>query len=355
MTEQTAIAPTYADFAAELQTRYAALIAAEPKLRIRDLADKLGVSEAALVAAQCGVQSQPLAGGAQTLFKQLGSLGRVLALSRNDACVHERHGRYEDIHAGGPVGMVLGPDIDLRLFFSCWQFAWHVTDPTHGRESIQFFAADGSAVHKVYRTDETDARAWQALVAAFAQTERSVPQFSALATLDEAHEAADANAVRNAWLALDDTHAFFPMLRKFKLSRLGALRAAGPDLAQSVDNDAVETLLQRAADTGLAIMCFVGNRGIVQIHSGPVQKLLRTGPWFNVLDPTFNLHLQTTAIHSSWVVNKPTRDGWVTSLEIYNAAGELIVQFFGVRKPGQPELPAWRALLTDLCAQPLAA
>ncbi len=139
MTETTVATPSYTEFAAELHSRYAALVAAEPRLRIRDLASKLGVTEAALVAAQCGVQSQPLAGSAQTLLKQLGTLGRVLALSRNDACVHERHGRYEDIHAEGAVGMVLGPDIDLRLFFNCWQFAWHVTDPAHGRDSIQFF------------------------------------------------------------------------------------------------------------------------------------------------------------------------------------------------------------------------
>ncbi|MNR45423.1 Hemin transport protein HemS [compost metagenome] len=86
-----------------------------------------------------------------------------------------------------------------------------------------------------------------------------------------------------------------------------------------------------------------------------MQRLARTGPWFNVLDPAFNLHLNTTAVTSSWVVNKPTVDGWVTSLELYGADGALIVQFFGERKPGKPELPAWRALLQSLCPTALAA
>lgn len=71
--------------------------------------------------------------------------------------------------------------------------------------------------------------------------------------------------------------------------------------------------------------------------------------------PTSGLELDTTRIGSAWVVNKPTTDGWVTSLEVYDVAGELIVQFFGVRKPGQPELPAWRALMNRLCATPLAS
>jgi putative hemin transport protein len=55
------------------------------------------------------------------------------------------------------------------------------------------------------------------------------------------------------------------------------------------------------------------------------------------------------------VVNKPTSDGWVTSLELYSATGDLIAQFFGERKPGKPELAPWRELMASLCSVPLAA
>ncbi|MFT4173819.1 MAG: ChuX/HutX family heme-like substrate-binding protein [Rhodocyclaceae bacterium] len=336
-----------------LQARHAALLAQEPKLRIRDRATRLGVSEAALVAADCGVESTELNGPAQALFRELGSLGPVMALSRNDWCVHERHGQYIDIQAEGPVGIVLGPDIDLRMFFSGWTYFYAVVD--NGRHSLQFFDKEGTAVHKVYRTEHTDAAAWETYVARFAAPAKRAVQPEPFAPVTEADKPDDAAALRAHWLALQDTHDFFGMLRQFKVSRLGALRAAGTDLAQDVGADGVERVLNAAADSGLSIMCFVGNRGIVQIHTGAVHKLVRTGPWFNVLDDQFNLHLNTAAISSCWVVNKPTRDGWVTSLEAYAANGELIVQFFGERKPGVPELPAWRQLLLQQCAEPLAA
>ena len=58
---------------------------------------------------------------------------------------------------------------------------------------------------------------------------------------------------------MKDTHEFFPLLRKFKITRLAAL-AAGEDLAQQVPADAVERALESAAASGLSIMCFVGNR-----------------------------------------------------------------------------------------------
>ncbi|MBN9429619.1 MAG: hemin-degrading factor [Burkholderiales bacterium] len=337
----------------DLRARHDALVAAEPKLRIRERAQRLGASEAELVAAGCGVESTELGGTPQALFRELGSLGPVMALSRNDWCVHERHGAYEDIQADGMVGLVLGPDIDLRMFFSEWRNAYAVVE--NGRHSLQFFDRQGEAIHKVYRTEHTDGAAWDAFIARFAQPAGALPVPEPAAPVQAAGEVADAAALREHWLGMTDTHQFFPMLRKFKVTRLAALHAAGADLAQPLENDAAERVLQQSAEQKLSIMCFVGNRGIVQIHTGPVENLRRTGPWYNVLDPKFNLHLNTESIASSWVVNKPTSDGWVTSLEVYEPGGELIVQFFGARKPGVPELPAWRALLSNLCRTPLAA
>ena len=345
---------SFEDHSAQLRSRHDELVAAHPKLRARDRATRLEVSEAELIAALCGgVTVRQLAGKPNEIFAELGSLGEVMALSRNDSCVHERHGRYEDIQAGGHVGLVLGPDIDLRLFFGSWRYVYAVTE--NDRYSLQFFDDSGMAVHKVYITDASDLAAYEALVAKYAAPEPTWPAVVPQEAVANDDTVADPQGLRATWLGLKDTHDFFPMLRKYKASRLGALRAAGPDLAQQVAADTAEVVLTRAAASGLPIMVFVNNRGIVQIHTGPVQKLLRTGPWFNVLDPKFNLHLNTEAIASAWIVNKPTTDGWVTSLEVYAATGELIVQFFGARKPGKPELVEWRELLVSLCPEPLAA
>ena len=41
-------------------------------------------------------------------------------------------------------------------------------------------------------------------------------------------------------------------------------------------------------------------------------------------------------------------DGTVTSVEVFDAYGDLMAMFFGARKPGKPELAPWRALATSL-------
>ncbi|RYG93723.1 MAG: hemin-degrading factor, partial [Alphaproteobacteria bacterium] len=114
------------------------------------------------------------------------------------------------------------------------------------------------------------------------------------------------------------------------------------------DNDILRKMLTGAAERNVPIMAFVANKGCIQIHTGEVKKVMEAGPWFNVMDPDFNLHVRESSIAHSYVVKKPSEDGTITSIEVFDGKGEMIVQFFGKRKPGIPELTEWRQLVKDL-------
>jgi len=275
-----------------------------------------------------------------------------MALTRNESVVHERKGVYENFSAEGHVGLVLGPDIDLRLFLGQWKLGYAVTpsDPKR-RPSLQFFDAAGDAVHKVHALEETDMAAWDRLVAEFtAPADIAAPVFvpRAAKKAEKPDAEIDARALRDGWKALKDTHEFFGLVRKVGASRLQAMRLAGPDLAQRLDASDLRTTLERAAAAATPIMIFVGNPGCIQIHTGPVEKIVPMGKWINVMDPSFNLHLREDQIGSVWLVRKPTDDGVVTSVEVFDKDGENIAMLFGARKPGKPELPAWRMLAESL-------
>jgi putative hemin transport protein len=147
---------------------------------------------------------------------------------------------------------------------------------------------------------------------------------------------------------MKDTHELFGILRTFGIGRLQALRLLPKEFAHPVDRLALRQLLRQAADDSLPIMIFVGSRGVLQIHTGPIHALKQYGDWFNVMDPGFNLHLHEPGIASAWVVKKPTADGLVSSLELYDARGEGILLSFSKRKPGQIESETWRAMLAAL-------
>jgi putative hemin transport protein len=326
----------------------------EPGLRARDLAERLGVSEGELVASRCGEGVTRLQGPWADLVRALPAVGRVMVLTRNESCVHEKKGRFDHVDLGAVMGVVLNGAIDLRIFLNHWKHGFVVREESRGRElhSLQFFDGDGRAVHKVYRTDDSDAGAWERLVGRFAAAVQSPLLEPRTVAVPLPHllrdEDVDVAALQAGWRAMHDPHDFFALLRRCRVTRLQALHVVGDEFAHRVGNDAVRTVLDSAADSGLPIMVFTGSPGVVQIHSGPVRNIRTVGPWLNVLDDDFNLHLRADHVVESWVVRKPTPDGAVTSLELYDARGGQIVQLFGERKPGTPELPAWRALVESL-------
>jgi putative hemin transport protein len=334
----------------DLARAWADLLSQDPALRIRDAAKRLGAAEAELLATRVGKGVERLKGPWPEIVKMVPRLGEVMALTRNDQVVHERHGTYGELSVNGHVGLIVGEDIDLRIFFGPWRHGFAVSEETRvgTRRSLQFFDGAGQAVHKIYATNYTDKTAFDALVALCRHENQEAGLDVVPAEPKKAPRAdgeIDVAALRKEWSELQDTHDFFGLLRKHKVDREQAMRLAGPEFAMQVPNDTARRMLQAASTDALSIMVFVGNPGMIQIHTGPVKKLVATGPWFNVLDPMFNLHLREDTIASSWMVRKPTRDGVVTSIELFDPAGDLTVSFFGKRKPGIPEQLPWRALV----------
>lgn len=335
----------------------ARLRAAGSTLRARDMARTIGVPEAALVEAH-RLQGKALAlrrpggtAGYGSLLSDLADAGEMMALTRNEACVSEKHGAYGKPSFHGAMGQVLG-EVDLRLFLQHWVYGYAVTEDTKGGErfSLQFFDGAGQAVHKIYAIDGTDRDMLDALVAEHADPE-GLPALYAQPLPEPAElpdEEIDAEGLRYGWKKLQHSHDFFGLLRSFRVTRQQAMRLGAPEFTRRVRTSAAEHLLTEASARGVPLMIFVGNRGCMQIFSGTVSRVARVNGWMNVLDPRFNLHLRSDLIDEAWVVRKPSARGDVHSLELFDADGFCFAQFFGERKPGTTERGDWRALVTAL-------
>lgn len=326
-----------------------------PTVRIRDAAKQLGVSEGELVATGIGENACRLKSEFKEILHELHKLGRVMALTRNEQIVHERKGVYENANTDLPHKMALfvNSDIDLRIFLSGWHHAFAVTsESARGTmRSLQFFDRDGTAVHKIYLTENSDLVAYQKLVEKFSSENQKPEMATSKKTgkpADKPDEEIDIEGFRKAWAELKDTHDFFPLMKKFGVGRRQALRLAGENFSKEVPAESFKFVLETARDRRIPIMIFVGNPGIIQIHTGEVENVIEARGWFNVMDENFNLHINSPEIAAAYVVRKPTKDGTVTSLEIFNEKDEDIALFFGKRKPGIPEREDWRKLIADL-------
>ncbi|APA68342.1 hemin-degrading factor [Janthinobacterium sp. 1_2014MBL_MicDiv] len=358
---------------ATLAERWSTLRTEQPKLQIRDAARALGVSEAQLLATNIGngvTRLQADGNQPREIMRAALDLGVVQAITRNENGVIETTGTASKFKQAGDkseqadakqdpeqearqrniAGGYLGGQIDLRFHFENWKYAFAVVQP--GRDgkptrSLQFFDANGTAVHKIYLRNEPGVAVYDKLVATFRMPEQSA-ELNVLAVAPKAAEKPDAEIdvkeFQLAWKDMTDVHQFAQIMREFHLTREQALRLAPAGVVERVTPEALRTLLENAARNKVAIMVFLGNEGLTQIYSGKIEKTMAAGGFFNVLDPDFNLHIRDTALRSGWVVKR----GGVTSVEFFDKEGTQVVSFFGVRERGKPQPQAWVDLADSL-------
>ncbi|MCA1859743.1 hemin-degrading factor [Janthinobacterium sp. HSC-3S05] len=357
---------------ATLAERWSTLRTEQPKLQIRDAARALGVSEAQLLATNIGkgvTRLQADGNQPREIMRAALDLGLVQAITRNENGVIETTGvaskfkqagdKSEQADAKDPetearqrniAGGYLGGQIDLRFHFENWKYAFAVEQA--GRDgkptrSLQFFDANGTAVHKIYLRNEPGVAVYDKLVATFRLPQQST-ELNVLAVAPKAAEKPDAEIdvkeFQLAWKDMTDVHQFAQIMREFHLTREQALRLAPAGVVERVTPQALRTLLENAAKDKVAIMVFLGNEGLTQIYSGKIEKTMAAGGFFNVLDPDFNLHIRDTALRSGWVVKR----GGVTSVEFFDNDGTQVVSFFGVRERGKPQPQSWVDLADSL-------
>ncbi len=333
---------------AVLFERFSQLKQQHPSLRARGLAQRLGVTEAELVA--CQPTTQLLQSNWRAWLHELVAVGPVMALTRNDAVVMEKTEPFESVECDNDhVAGVYGQAIDLRLFFGSWRHLFFVEGE---RPSFQSFDRFGVATLKVFAVEGTEVSVFRRLADALQMSEDQKPAAIEIEPTTPAAPAStaqpDSATFNRAWREMTSPHDFFSLLQRFSVSRMTALHLADADLVWPISPLSHRELFGWAAETAAPVMIFVANGGATQIHSGPIQTLKTVGHWFNILDPHFNLHLQETAIHRAFVVRKPLRDGWTTGVEFYDAREQLMFQLFGERKRGESEPLPWRNRVHDL-------
>lgn len=321
--------------------------------RDRDLAESLGISEAELLAADIGNGVTRIDAHPDRAMPLMTALGEVMALTRNVSCVHERVGTFLDYRSGPHASMVLGREIDTRIFPKYWTFAFAVEKETPKglRRSLQFFDAAGDAIQKIHLRDTSNIAAWEPLIAELKHedqsgnltTEPRTPVEGAKGNPDKR------DILLDEWARMTDTHQFNRLTSKLGMNRLGAYRlVADAKWVRRVEPTCLLSFFTAVSEAKQKVILFVGNRANIQIHWGEMENIKVMGPWLNVLDPRFNLHLRDDHVAEVYVVEKPTKRGPAVSIEAFSADGGLIFQCFGERDGEGDDLAQWHGILAAL-------
>lgn len=326
-----------------------------PHARTYDIAAELAVPEGALLAAAPplgaaqAVTTGRLLDGPAAIVAALAEGVHLQGLTRNATAVLEVDGAYGEnsFFAEAGLGQSLGA-IELRYVARAVREIFRVDEETaHGlRRSLQWVAADGTVVHKAFAKDEAAA----ARLGQFPLHEQANVAFAPVAGGPAPlTPPVDVDALRAAWSALQDTHDFFPMLRRLNVRRIDAVRAVGAPFVDPLPAFALQELLEALATSQDPFLIFVQNRAVTQVAHGPIARVVPMGDrWLNILDPGLSLHVANPATLTCFRVRKPTKLGEIVALEAYAPDGELAVLVVGDRKEGAPPDPRVRAAIEAL-------
>jgi putative hemin transport protein len=293
----------------------------------REVAAKSGSTEAALLGGQVGPGVVRLRTDWQLTLHRLGAVGPVISLTANRHATIGSLVVYRNTATRGPAAQVSDGDTDLCLFLSEWHTGFALRDQGGlgpGR-SLQFFDAEGGAVHKIFLRESSDVDAFDELVRRQAsdhqipaperQAESGEPRSDPTVPTTESDPEPHSD-IRH----LDES---LPLVHSSDLTQ--DHRFAGPMWSQRVARASLRQVLETAIVSKVPLLIMVGNHGAIQNHAGPVGGLREVDGWLAIHDSNFNLHIDELGIESAWVVRKATPDGVVTSLELYDRAGEMIV------------------------------
>lgn len=285
-----------------------------PGLPMREAAWELGISEGELLAAHCGEGVRRLDGEWLPLLAQFGTLGSLLLLTRNQHAILQQVAPSSRFEVRGSAVTDSGPGRELTLFPSRWVQGFAVLDrgPAALRRSLQFFDAEGLAVHKVFLRASSAQGAFEALT--------------------------------NRHLHEDQSPLSRPSPRKPWPPSGGF--GEGHDLQRlwRVEPSSVGSLLLEASGSNLQLHTSVASGGALQTRCGPVGSLQRRGTWLQILDSTFTLSLDLEGLASAWVARDPLEEEAPYALQLLDARGRSVAELRGLS-------PSWNDLLYALPVQ----
>ncbi len=313
---------------------------ASRKLRIRDAAARLGVSEAELRATECGTTT------IRPRRRLAGDPAPHAAARRGHGADPQRERRAREDRrvprarrSAARTGWSTAPRARSTCGSSCRSGPTGSPSRRTASRACTSSTPTATPCHKVYAQRRRPS--WPSTACSSTSSARRISAPASPLTPRPAAKGGhaptpeiDVAALQAGWRGLArHPRVLRPVAQARRVAPAGA--CASPPRASSArwPRTASTTILNAAAASELPIMIFVGNPGCLQIHTGPVRKIVPMGPWINVLDPGFNLHLRRDQVARAFVVDKPTDDG----------AGHLAR---AVRRPGRQHRPAVRRAQT---------
>lgn len=301
----------------------------EPGLRPLEAAQRLGVSEAELIAAESGRDALRLGGNWARLLRALPTLGTVEIETANAFASLRRHMDLRGLRVDARhARLETGSDV-LRLRFAHWHSGFAVREGE--RVALRFFDRRGSAVLSVRSLPGADTQAFGALCSRYALRGRAQPlcigrhdhaAFWPASTLD-------AGWLRARWAQLTQASLATTLLRSCGLGRQQALRLLGDPWARRLPSTDARQVLEHAWENAELIQVTVSSAGALQRTVYCPKSLRRQRCGIAADGEDVYLMWGTSPATALWQVRTPDPRGTCTTVEAFDASERALASLGG--------------------------
>ena len=282
-----------------LKEKWASLLSSNKKIRIRDAADKMHVSEAELLSTEIneGV-SFLLIPELEIFIKDIMMIDRIMLLIRSDNIVHEKTIKTNTLKLKDNQIIDMENNKSLLLEFDkkLFKYAFFQKKMHANRElrSFQFFNDKGHANLKIYLKGK-DLYAFDSIALKY----ESKYNYEMQSNLNiESSDYVDFSL-----------NIYLP----FNIDR------AAP-IINDIDSKSLRLILERASKMKTPIQIHALGLGAIQYHMGTVKNIVDYGPWINIIDQNFNLHVLEKGLHTATLNQYKSNEGQ-----------QYLVNFFDVK------------------------
>ena len=256
-----------------LKEKWADLVSANKKIRIRDAAKQLNVSEAELLSTSISKDIFLLSiKDYSSFFKEILCLDKIMLLIRSDFVVHEKIIDAKSVEIKNNNFIYKDRDSTHLLNFDTNLFKYSFYESRKNQKinlkSFQFFNSHGNAVLKIYLKGDNSKK------------------FSEIALKHKIKHSFELPSSGNCSSKLqnlnlkNDVDLYFKNISKeFKKTKC------------DLKKNPLREILINASKSQTPIQIHALGLGTIQYHKDTIKKVIDYGPWINIIDKNFNLHV----------------------------------------------------------------
>lgn len=275
------------------------------KVRIKDAAEILYTNEAALLSTEIGEKIYFLKiSNFEDFFIQLSNIDKVMFLIRSQYVVHETTIIPSQIkYLNNKLILNNKPDYSLIDYdIKSFKYAFYEQKKHSGRalKSFQFFNQFGTAVLKIYLRGKKDLE---------------FNQIAETFYTDYAYE-------------LQEEISCKPVIRQFSEFYYSEYGIDNNFIKKTdYEKNFLRKLLELLTDNKIPTRIHAFGENIFQQYSGKIKKLIDFGPWINIMDKNFNLHVLEEKIIRSTVSHLISNENELLTISFVDDNNYKVLEF----------------------------